>query len=298
MKLIISTSIFFMKNGYRSFNKYLYGLTNWKKNVETYFKDYTTKIIVYYDDSIKNNTKIFTEFNKITKDKLFEPRYFNYPEFKSKTHYGHLSTFGTIVRFLPLFENDDSIVMVRDLDIQYQSNNSYDHIYNFINNDEYKMLFYENYLEYNPSHLKLLPENKYHKKFLANGIFKTKWNKLLFDNFLKDTNNESSDVYKYLKEIREIDRRNSAENHIVYGYDELFLNYVLLNNVDKTDRIKIIRFYDNKDYLLKKLKFKYPNINMNDFHEIVIKYKNELTDNWIFVLNNWTKDKIYDKIFI
>ncbi len=296
MKLVISTSLFFMEKGYRKFYKYMNGLIEWEKNIKEYLSSYEVKVIVYYDDSIKLNKELYSEFKEKTRTPLFELRYFNYPEFKSKVHKGHLSTFGTLIRFLPLFEDNDSIVLIRDLDIKFQPNNNYQKLYDFLENDKYKMLFYKNYLTYEPSHIKVLPSNKYNEKFMANGIFKIKWNIKLFNQFLNDIKNPLSEPYKILEKVIATDKRKTLEQNIVYGIDEIFLNYVLLNNITKEDKIKILRFYDDKYYLLEKLKRNF-GINEKNLTTILKKYKHKLTDEWIFVLTNWNINKTYEKIF-
>jgi len=101
---VISCSFFTMTDSYRSFEKY-------KANLAT-FITYTHKLTDF-------EVRIYTDDTGIEYAKTFigshvSVYHFNCPEFREGT--GHTGTFGTLVRFLPLFE-DHQTVWISDIDI-------------------------------------------------------------------------------------------------------------------------------------------------------------------------------------
>jgi hypothetical protein len=256
MKILISTVLFNMnKNSYHNFYKYLNGISIWIHKIHKYLHSHECKLLVYYDDSITSDELIYTKFKKITNHKLIETRFFNYDNFKSKIHkHGHKSTFGTLVRFEPLFNHDKyDLLMIRDLDVENNDEGYHDEFIKFITDDNYTMSFYKN--EFHDSfarHLKFIDNSKFGSKFNANGSFKIKFDKSIYDKFLEyliyknnhELNNIINKTIKYTKK--------HYEDNIFYGIDEIFMNMFILNNAH--GKLKIIYYYDEKKFILNKLR--------------------------------------------
>ena len=106
-KKVLSVSFFTMKDAYRPkeyYEKNLQQFLSYKKIL----KGFETRI--YTDDSGKDYAL------KATKnDPTVSIYHFNYPPLREEV--GHIGTFGTFVRFLPLFESGLEVVWISDIDI-------------------------------------------------------------------------------------------------------------------------------------------------------------------------------------
>jgi len=103
---VISASFFTMKDAYRQFENYTSNLKSFciKSNIP----GFCTRI--YTDDTGKDIAlEVASKYPHIS------VIHFNCPEFREDS--GHVGTFGTIVRFLPLFEKGLDLVWVSDIDI-------------------------------------------------------------------------------------------------------------------------------------------------------------------------------------
>lgn len=108
LKKVISVSFFTMKDAYRPVNKYRNSLINFLNNVSRKRPEFSVR--VYTDDSAKDECiRIAKEFPKVS------VYHFNLPALREEV--GHIGTFGTFARFLPLFEKELDIVWVSDIDI-------------------------------------------------------------------------------------------------------------------------------------------------------------------------------------
>jgi hypothetical protein len=96
-----------MADAYRKVEKYQHYLQKFLQQKQV-LKGFETRI--YTDDSGK-------EFAlKVTKnDPTVSVYHFNYSPLREKI--GHIGTFGTLIRFLPLFESGLETVWVSDIDI-------------------------------------------------------------------------------------------------------------------------------------------------------------------------------------
>lgn len=298
-KILISVSLFYLENGYKNFNKYLNGIDEWKKIIKYKLKQYDVKLRVYYDDSIIKNDTINKKFKIKTDSKVVETKYFNYPKFKSKKGNGHISTFGTLVRFEPLFEQSNyDIIMIRDLDIYFNKNSNFKNFHNFINDDKYKIMFYKIYFLTNIStHLKATPASKYGRMFNANGTFKIRFDRKLYDNFLNDLHTkQNKKLNKILNKSKQYQKKH-IEGDIGYGIDEIFLNLVLMNNTDV--KVKIIYFFDSVNYILRKIsKHLGFEVKEKNFNLILKKYRDKLSIELIKTLENYQNSKIYRNVIL
>lgn len=103
---VIACSFFTMTDSYRAFGKY-------KIHLEVFLK-YTKKLTdfevrIYTDDT---GSEFALEVSKDYPN--VSVHHFDCPEFREGT--GHVGTFGTLARFLPLFE-DHKVVWISDIDI-------------------------------------------------------------------------------------------------------------------------------------------------------------------------------------
>lgn len=221
---IVSSVLFNMKNGYKNFNKYLYGIENWLKFIDNNLQNYYLR--VYIDNSIIKNKEYFNKIKEIIKkDKKLQIVYFNCPDFKNDQY--HKDLFSTLIRFLPLFDyakNDTNYVLIRDLDVSKYNVNVKPLFSNYINKFskvKHKSGVIINLIGYEPEHFKNL---------------KTGWG---FNATAAAINTNIklpiSILNNYLQKLH-----NSQK--MGYGVDEHFLNSVLLDHYLKfRDRIAVIR---------------------------------------------------------
>jgi hypothetical protein len=108
LKKVISVSFFTMKDAYRAVRQYRNNLINFLNYVSKNRPEFSVR--VYTDDSAKDECmRIAKDFSKVS------VYHFNLPELREEL--GHIGTFGTFPRFLPLFEKGLDIVWVCDIDI-------------------------------------------------------------------------------------------------------------------------------------------------------------------------------------
>lgn len=103
---VISCSFFTMKDAYRVFGKYERHLQNLLIQIKKYLPNFEVRI--YTDDTGKDFAL------KVAKDPNVSVIHYNCPQFREGD--GHVGTFGTLPRFLPLFEEHD-YVYITDIDL-------------------------------------------------------------------------------------------------------------------------------------------------------------------------------------
>jgi hypothetical protein len=205
---VISCSFFTMKDSYRNFGKYQAHLAKFLGQVRRYFRHYEVRI--YTDDTgAEYALKISQGYPDVSVLR------FNCPEFREGS--GHVGTFGTLVRFLPLFEKHD-LVWVSDIDIP------------------------DNYfaLENSQDDFRIISPVCYERKvygrkytFLAGRfISRHQLPRALLTRFL----NKILDG-DYAKEIQEMNEQNSRKppSLFPYGTDELFMNWSVYDWIKKRD---------------------------------------------------------------
>ena len=106
-KHVLSTSFFTMEDAYKKVEKYQHHLQKFLQQKKV-LKGFETRI--YTDDSGKEFA-----LKAAKNDPTVSVYHFNYSPLREKI--GHIGTFGTLVRFLPLFEPGLDIVWVSDIDI-------------------------------------------------------------------------------------------------------------------------------------------------------------------------------------
>lgn len=293
---VVSMSLFKMDKGYKNFEMYIGGFENMIKKYSQYFKDFY--IMLFIDDSIINNREIFNRINNIQYNKLILI-YYKCPEFMISDK--HIELFGLFIRFLPIFdypENRTKIVAILDtdtttLDIKQFSKN-YQLIKKF--NTEYHCkatLFYD----------KPWNAKNFFPLISIRQIFKRKFPLYLFTNFLICMKNKTCPEMDIITKVLDYQKYHTFP----YGFDEYFLNNVLLshiinNNIVFSVKVKYIitaPFYylankindisiDNKNYLTKKLQY-----ILNEYHDSNIMNLISKFDK-IFFLNVYKKGKKLD----
>jgi len=224
--VLISVSIFKMKTPYSNFIKYEINLSKFIREGPQF-----ANIRIYVDDTTEYLVERYKNFSYVEFVK------FEYSPLKlSKGHYG---TFGTLVRFMPLFywPSGYKYVWVSDIDINVYLGLSYSYIEEMKNaNLLYASLIYypkpwiEN--EYNIINYRLISD--------------TSFAPTVFTSFLKDIEGPLQDK---IKQIIEYDNKSlgyrkfmfDADEKCPYGIDELFTNKYLFDHL-KTLNLKVLVF--------------------------------------------------------
>jgi hypothetical protein len=212
---IVCVSLFRMKNSYRGFSKYLDFCVQFIEKIQRILPDWFLRI--YIDESIKNEELEVLKANNV---ELVEYKCEDFWNESSGTHEG---TFGTFMRFLPMFSVQKYECMVSsDIDV-----------------DDF-MVEYFKFFDQNAKEVGLvnqlcyndwIPEDlKY--SILAGGMFtKVVFPRLLLTNFLKEVKDGKVAVH--------ITKQTDADTYVPYGTDEYFLTTKLYNYLEK-NKIKIM----------------------------------------------------------
>ena len=263
---VLSCSYFTMKDAYRQVEKYQ---NNLKKFLESkkQLKGFETRI--YTDDSGKD---FALEVAK--NDPTVSIYHFNFSPLREDI--GHIGTFGTYVRFLPLFEKGLKTVWISDIDIP----NHYLDPSILIDAQKENVDFcYRTYV-CNETRLYSRSYN-----ILAGTIISfTTFSKKLFDNFLNDLILPNEKLLIIINNLNEKNqKRNKPYSKIPYGIDEIFINHNLVKSktLDKnqTEYLKsILSFFSNSKIERLELIYKH----FNEFKEVSIKEPKTKTFNLKF----------------
>jgi hypothetical protein len=211
-KRILTCSFFTMQDSYRPFEKYQRQLLRFLKQIKV-LNNFEVRI--YTDDTGKD----FCLEN--VKDPAVSIIKFDCPEFREGR--GHTGTFGTLARFLPLFE-DHEIVWVADIDIP-------DAFVDPINLSE--ML--ENHCDFKISSRICYDRKIYgrlHTIEAGRFISRIQIPKQLLTRFINKLLDGS-----YANELDALNIQNKRKNpsRFPYGVDELFLNWPVYDWIKKRD---------------------------------------------------------------
>ena len=218
---VLSCSFFTMTDAYREFSKY-------QKNLET--------LIQYSLDLPNFELRIYTDLSGID-FALHSAKDYNHItilQFDCKPlreKIGHVGTFGTLVRFLPMFEKGLKIVWVTDIDVP----KFYLDIHKI---KEMKRtnskVYFSTYICY---------ENKvYGRKYTilaGTMIYFMKFPIKLLTNFIQNYVNN-----QYESEIKILNNSSKKSSKFPYGLDEVFINTYIYNYIQK----KHVHCYVNKLY--------------------------------------------------
>ena len=219
---VISASFFTMNDAYRRFEQYTANLKNFCKLSD--IPGFCTRI--YTDDSGQE-----VALEVASKYPHVSIIHFNCPEFREEV--GHIGTFGTLARFLPLFEKGLDLVWVSDIDIPKEFLSTH-HIKNM---EKSKSDFsFRTFLCYE--------KKVYGRKYTilaGTMISKITFPKQLFTKFV----NKIHDLGPVLDRLNQDNsKRNKPPSKIPFGIDELFINTSLYDYLVRHD----VRCLVLKDY--------------------------------------------------
>lgn len=212
---IICVSLFRMKKSYRGFQKYLDFCIQFIEKVERILPEWILRI--YVDESVQATE---LDMLKAANVEIVLYKCEDFWDVSSGTHEG---TFGTFMRFLPMFSAQKYEAMASsDIDV------------------DIFMLEYFKYLDKNAEQVGLINQLCYNTwipedirySILAGGLYsKVVFPRQLLTNYLKQVKTGSIS----LKIIKETDR----DTYVPYGTDEYFLTTKLYNYLE-VNRIKVL----------------------------------------------------------
>ena len=267
-KYLLSTSFFYLEKSYKSSQRYIDGIL---KIIEFVEQNEFYILRIYHDKSIFENIKYTELFNKIKTNKLVELYEYSCSQFIHTKPF-HIGTFGTLLRFLPLFEKSHyEVIYILDID---DANYGYIKLYvdSLVNSD--KKFYFYNLENYGNKYLGQF-NNKFGDAVIANIYVKNyRFDIKIFTNFL-DWITKSD---KLFKQIENLNKYTYAFKYLskdiinTYGLDEYFLNINLINILKKND-IGWIKENLYFDYFIDKL---INNVNYELFELICKKYYIEI----------------------
>jgi hypothetical protein len=209
---VISASFFTMTDAYRKFEQYTANLKNFCKL--SAIPGFCTRI--YTDDSGRDVAlQVAEKYHHVS------VIHFNCPEFREEV--GHIGTFGTLVRFLPLFEKLDT-VWVSDIDIPKE----YLDPGHLVNMEKTKSDFsFRTFLCYE--------KKVYGRKYTilaGTMISKITFPKQILTKFLNKIGDLGSTIEKLNQDNS---KRNKPPSQIPFGIDELFINTSLYDYLIRHD---------------------------------------------------------------
>ena len=248
-KYLICSSAFKMENSYTESDVYTNGLFNILKNFDTNPEKDNIVYRIYYDESIeKSNDKnwIFI-LKEIKKRKYCELVRYNCPQFKVGIY--HYGTFGTFIRYLPLFiKKDWDIFACIDIDNKLP----------FYDIKKFKKSSNKFYFKSKPCYY-LVPHNTISELKTSTRIVgslvmsKIIFNEKLLLNFLNNIYKKEKDYLIFLNSLNvpyirgRVKFRYKVSNELPYGVDEFFLNNVILRYLIENN-IKYSYIFKQDDY--------------------------------------------------
>lgn len=228
-KYLLSTSFFYLEQSYKSSDRYIDGILKIIKFVE---KNENYILRIYYDETIFLNDKYADLYEKIKLNSKVELCEYSCNNFiRSKPF--HIGTFGTLLRFLPLFEESDyDIIYILDID-----DANYDFIKLYVESlmKSKKHFYFYDIEDYGKKYDEMF-NNKFGDTVIANIYVKDyRFDLKIFTDFL-DTLINSNKLFKLIEYLnKKTHALKNYPNDIVqtYGIDEYFLNVVLINTLEK-----------------------------------------------------------------
>lgn len=263
-KYLLSTSFFYLEKSYKSSQRYIDGIF---KIIEFVKQNKYYVLRIYYDKSIFKNPKYTELFDKIKTNSLVELYEYSCSQFiQSKQNSFHIGTFGTLLRFLPLFEKSHwEVIYILDID---DANYGYIKLYvdSLVQSD--KKFYFYNLEDYGKKYLNQF-NNKFGDAVIANIYVKNyRFDIKIFTNFL-DWITKSNKLFMMIENLNKNTyafKKSPKDIIQTYGLDEYFLNINLINTLNKKD-IGWIKENLYFDYFIGKL-INYKNV---EFLDIIIK---------------------------
>jgi len=286
---LISCCAFRMAGGYKSSTRYIRGLTNLIKYLPTYFPDF--KLRIYYDNSIILQDHDSQEINDEIRDQWLplldmakkkpyvQLAHYRYDKFEIKNGLYHDGLFGTIVRFIPLFQDRQGDTLICDIDgfTDRYLFSKLSNIYKIFKKSKSKFHFRSSpcYVAtdriYNQE--KDLDEeykpNTPLRIFAGTILSKITFPKKIFDHFFNCLHDLSQDKCSYIKNFTESkfildDPKNITKdqdsgrplvsNIMYYGIDEFFINTTLLKYIENNNIISSVTLdYTSINHIIQKI---------------------------------------------
>lgn len=275
---LISCCVFRLKDNYKSIDNYYNGLRNLVDKIPYMFKNFYLRI--YFDNSIikpKYDSEIINKeiikkwiplINKLKKIDYIQLIKYEHPDFIINNGLNHKGLFGTLIRFLPLFNTNQKIknIIITDIDI----NTKY---LKMLKSTYIQMIGSKSQFHFNTRHcyytskrfvnseknldVKYKPEINY-RIMAGMMISKITFPFKLFNNFVNCLTNLNSDKCNYIKQFSNFKTKKYKKEYgiLYYGIDEFFLNttflkYILKNKINFSVSIEndFIRPLWNNHYL-------------------------------------------------
>jgi hypothetical protein len=203
-----------MTSGYRDFGRYQSHFYKFLGQTRR-LKDFETR--VYVDDTTKDFCLKASEgMNHIS---IY---HFDCPEFREGE--GHIGTFGTFARFLPLFEKDHEIVWISDIDVPdtFLDTRLLD-----ILDESGADVFIHNFLCYTRKPWAIVEYPILAGSFISKIQFPKQSLTRFLNNLLRGTYDE------LIEQINTYNTRKEPNELAPYGIDEYFLNNMIYNYIAK-----------------------------------------------------------------
>jgi hypothetical protein len=262
---IVSTVIFRLENNYKPMENYYLKIMKLVDNFYDFFgKDFYLRI--YFDNSIvlkSGNEFIDNEIDNVWIKLLKKLKSFKFVQLCRYKHKDflknnifHRGLFGTVIRFLPLFNvqsnNNIKDIIVSDIDVNFILLNYMKKGYQFVVKHDLKLFFKTSYCKYIAGyHNVTINMLNTWLRLLAGTVIvhNYKFNPKILNDFFSKIVHKNYDEYmiKFINIGQSITYKNKtpSEEIFKYGYDEFFLVYLLDNAIKQ--KIKI-GYVSTKDF--------------------------------------------------
>ena len=283
---VISTVFFIIRKGYKGLNNYVWGLKQLvhhvlNKRPQNYY------LYVFHDKTIEEarhsdpqlNQMVNTEIRELMTmlrrhNRVFLFRY-NFPQFKEDTHpFYHVHTFGTVIRFLPLFDYKEfshlKTVTVLDIDVVKvlkRKPDKFDSQFTLIEKTPNIPVYFSSYVCYDVLYWSRIQRlnNLTFLRMIANFVGnRSRFPQQLFDTFINKLGDgtailpEDRENMEYYVSLLRNDTIHGPKKFF-FGYDEYFLDaYILPWMIDK--RIEFLANLTGKDDLDRSVKSIFKNL--------------------------------------
>jgi hypothetical protein len=236
-KKVLSTCIFTTSDSYKDSEKYLKNLSKFLKQ-KNVLKGFETRI--YTDKSISDKL-----YEIVKDDKYITLILFEYEPLIDKTTNGHIGMFGSLIRFLPLFEKGLDAVYISDIDVPDSYLDS--HLFEKMRKTKASFSF-RTYVCYD---LKVYGRSY---TILAGTMGSlTTFPIKIFNDYLHLVSKPNKWLSSYIQKLNKANEKtNKPHSKIPYGIDEIFCNFILYDYlIKKNITTFILKDYEYAQKLLK-----------------------------------------------
>ena len=227
-KNIVSSSFFKIHGGgYKKFDRYINGIRYINKFIVEEMENFVHRLFV--DESIYNDQKIMSILRRLK----IEIVVYKCPNYMVGNEH-HMGTFGTIVRFFPMFDfpgNDAKIVLISDIDDQ-----SYEITLTGVLSQTYNLFTgltkrgFIDEIRYATS-VKFFKQDAEMEHIIASRqIAKGDLDSKTLIKFIKKVSKTTERLSYYPKDMNLI---NKTSGNFIYGFDEWFINHDLIKQIKK-----------------------------------------------------------------